>query len=262
MKETEFYLNNRLYTTHYHAKSDIYTIFIPPLFEELARTRRFMVNLARQVAADGINVLRFDYYGTGLSYGQFDELTLEILSSDVNSIVDYCKREGAGDITLLGARLGAFLALKQLTTRDYVSKVILLEPVINLSSYIDDILKLAIMNQIVIYGSVKVNVKQLIEKLNRGENIFSDGYSLSSKLFTDFKNAQLLEKDLAQFKDKITIINWRSKEWNNSFRKLNSVVLNMDGERFSYNNIKYIENKSDRLFGYVRNVLRNETYPV
>ena len=55
LREDELYLGRgeRTFVTHYRATGSAFTILAPPLFEEAARTRKVLVNLARDLAAAG-----------------------------------------------------------------------------------------------------------------------------------------------------------------------------------------------------------------
>src|SRR5262245_42610021 len=76
--EEELFLDDGepIFVSHHRSAGTTFAVLAPPLFEEHARTRKVIVNLARELAATGIDAVRFDYPGTGLSEGATDQLTL------------------------------------------------------------------------------------------------------------------------------------------------------------------------------------------
>jgi pimeloyl-ACP methyl ester carboxylesterase len=82
-----------------------------PWGPEYIFAHRALRYLARQLAARGFNVLRFDYYGSGDSAGEESEVRLsgwrEDIAAAIEELKDICDAKA---ITLIGLRLGASLA--------------------------------------------------------------------------------------------------------------------------------------------------------
>ena len=69
--------------------------------------------LLEQLAAQGWHVLRFDYFGTGDSAGEFDEADLTGWEADIEQALDeLLDMAGARKVALVGLRLGATLAAR------------------------------------------------------------------------------------------------------------------------------------------------------
>ncbi len=69
---------------------------------------RLAVRLARVLAADGYDVVRFDWHGIGESTGTIDEFHLDRpFVADVRGAADYLRREGVERFVLVGACYGA-----------------------------------------------------------------------------------------------------------------------------------------------------------
>ena len=97
---------------HRAKKSRIVVVVCPPFAEEKKASYRVLREQADALAADGIPVLRFDYYGTGDSPGQFEEGNLDVWSDDIRAASEFALSEtGAERLCLLGLRLGGPLAL-------------------------------------------------------------------------------------------------------------------------------------------------------
>lgn len=99
----------------YHPPSDLSSnrllVICPPLFDEYRRCYKALADVAHACALRGTHVLRFDYYGTGESYGLLSEVqNANEWIEDINlSIEEGCALSGADQVTLLGVRFGATL---------------------------------------------------------------------------------------------------------------------------------------------------------
>ncbi len=58
-------------------------VIVPPLVDELPRSRRFVTEMAGELAAAGLPALRFDFHGTGDSSGEGGELDFESMRIDL-----------------------------------------------------------------------------------------------------------------------------------------------------------------------------------
>ncbi len=97
---------------HRAEESRIVVVVCPPFAEEKKTSYRVLCEQADALAAGGIAVLRFDYYGTGDSPGQFEEGDLGVWTDDIRAASEFALFEtGADRLCLLGLRLGGTLAL-------------------------------------------------------------------------------------------------------------------------------------------------------
>ena len=105
-------------------------VLCQPLGPEYVRTHRAFRHLAIQLANRGIDVLRFDYYGSGDSAGEATEASLERWVDDVCTAAAELRRTRAvEEIVLVGLRLGAALALAAAPRLRDVTAIVLWEPV-------------------------------------------------------------------------------------------------------------------------------------
>lgn len=114
MFEPCFFDKNRLFGIYHPAPevgSDRLLVVCPPLFDEYRRSYRALSELAKGCAAGGSHVFRFDYYGTGESWGDLEEATVENWLDDIRAAIEEgASLSGANKIYLLGVRFGATLA--------------------------------------------------------------------------------------------------------------------------------------------------------
>jgi len=114
MFEASFFSKGRLFGC-YHPAGDITAdrllVLCPPLFDEYRRCYKALAELAKGCAAEGTHVFRFDYFGTGESWGLLEEATAEAWVNDVrDAIEEGMALSGAGRVYLCGVRFGATLA--------------------------------------------------------------------------------------------------------------------------------------------------------
>ncbi len=139
MLEPFFFNQGKLFGC-YHPASDATSmrllVICPPFFDEYRRTFAALANLANECAAQGIHVLRFNYYGTGESWGQLNEANAAGWCNDVSACVEEgVALTGADTVTLLGVRFGAVLA--SYCQRPDVKRYLFWDPLISGSAYLD-----------------------------------------------------------------------------------------------------------------------------
>ncbi|UPG92061.1 alpha/beta hydrolase [Luteibacter aegosomaticola] len=111
-------------------------LMCPPLGQELIRTHRLYRQLAQQLAAQGVAVLRFDYHGTGDSAGGSTEVDWQRCIGDaVTAAGELRSRAGVDRVVAFGARLGGSIALGA-ADRARFSEVIAWDPVIDGDDYV------------------------------------------------------------------------------------------------------------------------------
>jgi hypothetical protein len=114
MFEPEFFDNDRLFGFYHpanNADSDRLLVVCPPLFDEYRRCYKAISELAKGCAAEGTHVFRFDYFGTGESWGTLEEASVQTWIGDVQAAIEEgLALSGANRVYLCGVRFGATLA--------------------------------------------------------------------------------------------------------------------------------------------------------
>jgi len=168
-------------------------VFCHPFAEEKLWAHRVFVNFARELARLGYAVLRFDYSGYGDSDGDFTSCTLTSHSKDIERATEFLCREVSGieKTGMLGLRLGASLAWLSAGRCGITGPLILWDPVLNGENYALDVLRSNLTTQLAVYGNVREDREQLIEKLRRNELVNVDGYELGRDLYQELASLQL-----------------------------------------------------------------------
>src|SRR5579871_6007661 len=83
-----------------------------PYGQEYIRCHKLYVNMANKLAVLGFHVLRFDYYGTGDSSGEFPSITIDGSLGDIDVAINELKEScDISKVILIGVRFGATLSL-------------------------------------------------------------------------------------------------------------------------------------------------------
>jgi alpha-beta hydrolase superfamily lysophospholipase len=139
-KELPFYFGaNRELFGVFHATdapSSKAVLLCPPLGQDQVRCHRLYRQLAHALAAEGLAVLRFDYYGTGDSAGDSVEVDWDRCVADTIIAADELRaRSGAHQITAFGARLGGSIALAAAGSGG-IAGLVAWDPVLNGNAYV------------------------------------------------------------------------------------------------------------------------------
>ncbi len=110
-----------------------------PLGHEAIRAQRLYRVLGDRLAASGVHVMRFDYFGSGDSAGDDSAFDLHGAVDDTRAVARaLLQRSGAARLCLLGLRLGAEIA--QLAAGALpVGRLILLEPLADGAAYLQQL---------------------------------------------------------------------------------------------------------------------------
>lgn len=255
--EDELFLgpDERIFATHHRGAGATFVIVAPPLFEEHARTRKVLVNMARELAAGGIDAIRFDYPGTGLSAGSTDELTLARAGGALRSAVAYARAQGASRVHLLGFRFGAYLAIA--CAREVPdARLVVWEPVLDLRAHFDELLRVELSNQLVTFGSVRRTREQLVAQLAAGEAVLVDGNRVSPALHRELASAPAIDiAELAAMADRTIVLCWENRKLQDAARHRGVRTAFLDDVRFSWRHIRTLEPRSRTLFALTRYAL-------
>ncbi len=184
-----------------------------PLGEEKLWSHRVLVSFARDLAAAGIAVLRFDFRGEGDSDRDFQDADLESRVQDACLAVDALRKfvPSVAEVTLMGLRLGASVAAAAAVRRSDVTRLVLWDPVVDGAAYMQAVLRLNLMYQMAIHRQVIENREALVARLAKGETINIEGYEVAEPLYRQVSDFRLQDV-LRQFAGTIVIFQVNSTE--------------------------------------------------
>lgn len=109
-----------------------------PVAHEHIRTHMAIRQLANRLARDGFHVLKFDYFAVGDSGGQsVDGCVAQWKQDIVTAYHELADISGARDISVVGVRLGASIAVEALGALPGVKALVLWDPVVGGRAYLD-----------------------------------------------------------------------------------------------------------------------------
>jgi exosortase A-associated hydrolase 2 len=171
----------RLFCMHHLPGSETQVLVVPPFAEEMNKSRRMFTLLARSLVERNCGVLLPDLYGTGDSEGDFAHARWQIWKNDLQEAVRHLERSGATEVTLLGLRLGALLAMECVCEgRVSAVRAVLWQPVVSGSSYLTQFLRLRIAADMT--AENKETTQALRQRLSAGESLEIAGYILAPEL--------------------------------------------------------------------------------
>lgn len=164
-----------------------------PLGEEMLWSRRVLVTFARELADSGHAVLRFDYRGEGDSDRWFQDTSVSTRLEDTALAVQSLRSLApeVDDVTLVGLRFGATIAAAAGAAATDVHRMVLWDPVVDGSEYMQSVLRLNLMYQMALHGKVVENREQLAARLMDGGTVNIEGYELGSSFFEEACSLQL-----------------------------------------------------------------------
>lgn len=211
MNEQPFFFNeNRLFgVIHYPENTSINESFVicHPFMEEKLWAHRVIVSFARRLARAGYTVLRFDYMGYGDSIGVVEDMDITTALSDIKIAIDTIKEKAPSSkkVNLLGLRMGATLASLTADEMDHVGRLVLWEPVVNGSRYMQEYLRSNLATQLAVDGGVTKNRDALVEDMKKGEHVNIEGYDLTYVLYKQCEAIDLSAKKM-KFEGKVLLV--------------------------------------------------------
>lgn len=196
-------------------------VFCPPLAEEKKSSYRTFVETARRLAAAGTPCLRFDYFGTGDSDGDFRQFTTTRATDDVVAAARAAReRAGTEAIVLLGLRLGGPLALAA-APRAGAERVLLWEPIVSGKGFFDLTIKRQMLRRQLIGGSAATSDDAIVDL---------DGYPLSKEAAEEIR-ALDAAAEIARFDGPVDLLQIRHSE---SVSRESQQLLDAGGDRLRF----------------------------
>ena len=157
----------------------VLTVICPPLFNEYMRTHFALRDLAISLAARGQHVLRFDYRGTGDSFGDLGEVSVSDWLGDIALAVREGREiSGSSVVRLLGVRAGALLACRSVGALDDIHRLVLWDPVPDGAKYLQAMRR--------VQGAIIVRGLSLSDAKRRETVHEYAGYRLSERMVKEF----------------------------------------------------------------------------
>lgn len=176
-----------LYTVLHEVKHPVARVLlIGPFASERHNSYLPWVRWARAIAAENIEVLRYDYRGIGESTGAFEQMTFADWSEDVHLLAAWLKdRSPHVPLILHGLGLGAVLAGRAFD-EGIGDGLLLWSPPANANQALRaTLIRWVGLEQIFKFGDDRKSASDYIRELEQGSPLDVDGYCWQPKLWSD-----------------------------------------------------------------------------
>lgn len=135
-----------LYGVHHSPAAAVFqdnaVLICNPLGQDYYRCHTLLRNLATNLAANGHHVLRFDYRGTGDSFGELRDFGIEHWLDDIRMAISELQAiSGSNNIIVIGVRMGGYLSM-QPSLQGLFRRLILWDGVIETTKYLRELLSM------------------------------------------------------------------------------------------------------------------------
>ncbi len=157
-------------------------LLVPPLLEELNKSRRMCALAARALADAGLLVLRMDLHGSGDSSGDLAEATWETWVDDVGRGAAWLRSQADGSLFIWAVRSGALLAGDWLTRGGRCDGLLLWHPVVDGRRNLLQFLRLIATANLQDDTRARASASALLSRLEAGGDVEVAGYQMAPKL--------------------------------------------------------------------------------
>ena len=197
MSESPFFFelgSDRLFAVHHRGDGAPRrgVVLCHALAEEKLWSHRVYVSLARELAAQGCAVLRFDCRGEGDSDLEFEEATLETRVADARRAAGVLleREPGLERCIFVGHRIGCAVAARAAAAAPgLAAAVIAWDPIESGSTYLMQWLRSALASQLVATGRAPTR-SALVKALEEGHTVSVDGYGVTPQLYRELTALQ------------------------------------------------------------------------
>jgi Serine aminopeptidase, S33 len=175
-----------LYTVLHEVKDPVARVLlVGPFASERHNSYLPWVRWARDLAAENIEVLRYDYRGIGESTGEFQQMTFEDWTEDIRLLSDWFKGRSHVPLVLHGLGLGAVLAGRAFD-EGIGDGLLLWSPPANANQALRaTLMRWVGLEQIFKFGDDRKSASDYIRELEQGSPLEVDGYLWSVNLWQD-----------------------------------------------------------------------------
>lgn len=157
-------------------------LLIPPLADEMNKSRALITQLASAVANEGHTLIVADLYGTGDSEGNFEDASIDIWSRNLDALADWISERGLQLRSIVAIRFGCLLAAYWIgASNRRVHSTVFWQPTTTGANIVNQWLRMRVAAS-VFDGTRKVTRAELVERLDAGETLEIGGYLLTQSI--------------------------------------------------------------------------------
>ena len=166
-------------------------ILVPPFAEELNRSKRMYVLCARQLASAGLDVVCFDYVGTGDSYGDWGSFSIPDWQANLAQVYAYIQNLGISDISVISLRFGALVVANSIFAGQLqFNKCVFWDPIEDGEGYVRQLIRLKIAAAMT-EDAKSLTTKEVLADIDQCGFVEVGGYHVTAELLDAIKRAKL-----------------------------------------------------------------------
>ncbi len=168
-------------------------LFVLPFGEERKSTVRLFVRMARALQKRALAAFLFDLSGTGESGGEHRDSTLARWRFEVAAALDRAAAQVGGEWAVIGARLGANLAVQ---AGQRAQRLILIEPLLDGEQFLRELQRKKQIKEMLSTGGAQSSEQEMEAAWARGDDVDFDGFAVGAELAAELRSLRL-DLDLA-----------------------------------------------------------------
>lgn len=173
-------------------------LMVPPLAEEMNKSRKMLAQVAQGLAARGRAALIVDLFGTGDSEGEFRDGDWACWKSDLGAAADWSASLGWPVASMFATRVGCILGGEMIRERGLaLERTVFWQPVGSAGRWLDQFLRLRVAASMM-DSATSETVATLRAKLKGAEIVEVAGYEITAQLAAALDSAQLAPNLTAQ----------------------------------------------------------------
>lgn len=146
---------------------------------------------ARQLASAGMDVVCFDYVGTGDSYGKWGAFSLSDWQNNLADVCQYIHDLGINDISVISLRFGALVVTEAVATRQLqFNKCLFWDPIEDGETYIRQLIRLKIAAAMT-EDAQALTSKEVQAGIEQHGFLEVGGYHIAAELLDRIKSSKL-----------------------------------------------------------------------
>ncbi len=217
MRSVEFlYLlsgrNHKIFLAHYFPKACTsvdehrVVILVPPFAEEMNRSKRMFVLCAQKLSEIGLNVICFDYAGTGDSEGEWGDFSYADWYQNFLDVYNYSQTKGFQSVDIISLRFGSLLSADAIVNECIaINNCIFWDPVEKGESFIRQLIRTKIAAEMSLAEN-KSEKYNYLNELDQHGYIEIAGYKLTEELIESIKSLKL--SDYLEELTKMSVVHW------------------------------------------------------